>query len=136
MRSYALAIAASMLLSAIYVFQNVGEVTVRFFVFEHVFPQGVWEVLLFSVGAVIMWIFSIFASLELRAKYRSQIKDRDKKITSLEEEKTSLLAAIGRVGSQAEYAITGKPYVGLAEEPMPSSAKESADSDETERMSG
>lgn len=135
MRSYALAIAASMLLAAIYVFQNVGEVTVRFFVFEHVFPQGVWEVLLFSVGAVIMWTFSLFASLELRAKYRSQIKDRDKKIAALEEEKSSLLSAIGRVGSQSEYAIVGKPYVGLADEPMPS-ASESSGAGETERMSG
>lgn len=136
MRSYALAIAASMLLAAIYVFQNVGEVTVRFFMFEHVFPQGVWEVLLFSVGAVIMWVFSLFASLELRAKYRSQIKDRDKKITALEEEKSSLLSAIGRVGSQPDYAIAGKPYVGLADEPISTAASESTAAGETERMSG
>lgn len=141
MRSYALAITASMLLSAIYVFQNVGDVTVRFFIFEHVFPQGVWEALLFSAGAVLMWFFSIFASLELRVGYRSQIKDRDKKIKVLEEEKASLLAAIGRVGAQSEHAITGKTYVGLADEPMapahePGEPKESGDSGETERMSG
>lgn len=135
MRSYALAITASMLLSAIYVFQNVGDVTVRFFIFEHVFPQGVWEALLFSAGAVLMWFFSIFASLELRVKYRSQLKDRDKKIKVLEEEKTSLLAAIGRVGAQGEHDIAGKAYVGLAEEPLPP-VKESADSGETGRMSG
>lgn len=131
MRSYALAIAVSMLLSAIYVFQNVGEVSVRFFIFERVFPQGVWEVLLFSIGAVLMWVFSLFASLELRAGYRSQIKERDKKITSLEEERTSLLAAIGRINAQQEFSIAGKPYVGLADDI--SASEGSSDSGETER---
>jgi len=135
MRSYALAITASMLLSAIYVFQNVDDVTVRFFIFQHVFPQGVWEALLFSAGAVLMWFFSIFASLELRVKYRSQIKERDKTIKRLEDEKASLLSAIGRVGAQGEHNIAGKPYVGLADEAEPPS-DECADSGETERMSG
>lgn len=120
MRSYALAIAASMLLAAIYVFQNdAGEVTVRFLIFERVFPQGVWEVLLFSVGAVVMWVFSILASLELRASYRGKIKERDKKIQTLEDEKSSLLGAISKMGAKAEYPIEGKPYVGLADEPFP-----------------
>lgn len=134
MRSYALAITASMLLSAIYVFQNVGDVTVRFFIFEHVFPQGVWEALLFSAGAVLMWFFSIFASIELRVNYRSQIKDRDKKIKVLEEEKASLLSAIGRVGAQGDHAISGNAYVGLADEHM-LPAKEASNSEETERVS-
>lgn len=54
MKSYILAIAITMFLSALYAFQNIGDVTVKFFVFERTFPQGVWDVLLFASGAVLM----------------------------------------------------------------------------------
>lgn len=54
MRSYILAIGVSMFLAAVYVFQNTGEIVVRFLIFEGTYQQGVWEVLLFAVGVVLM----------------------------------------------------------------------------------
>lgn len=70
-----------------------GEVTVTFLMFKKTFPQGVWEVILFSFGAVLMWIFSIFASIEAHSGTSKKIKERDKRIRELEEEKHSLLSA-------------------------------------------
>ena len=93
MRSYILAIAVSMLLAAAYAFQNTSEITVRFFAFQRAFPQGVWEIVLFSIGALLMWFFSILASIETHTTHRSQVKERDKKIAELEAEKSSLLNA-------------------------------------------
>jgi uncharacterized integral membrane protein len=93
MRSYILAIAVSMLLAAVYAFQNTSEIAVRFLMFERLLPQGVWEIILFSLGAVIMWFFSILASVEIHSAHRSQVNERDKKIAALEEEKSSLLNA-------------------------------------------
>lgn len=99
MRSYILAVALSMMLAAVYVFQNSSEITVSFLMFSRVFPQGVWEAVLFSCGAVLMWIFSIFASLELRSSFRAKLKERDDQIAKLEEEKKSILNAFGRMPS-------------------------------------
>ena len=100
MKSYALAIALSMLLSAIYAIQNTQEITVRFLFFEGAYAQGLWEVILFSAGAVLMWFFSLLALLEVRSKYRGQIRERDKKIASLEEEINSLLLAFRGSGRE------------------------------------
>ena len=100
MKSYALAIALSMLISAIYAIQNTQEITVRFLFFEGVYAQGLWEVILFSAGAVLMWFFSLLALLEVRSKYRGQIRERDKKIASLEEERNSLLLAFRGTGRE------------------------------------
>jgi uncharacterized integral membrane protein len=99
--SYVLAIAFSILLSAVYAFQNAGDIYVKFLVFERTFPQGVWEALLFSAGVLLMWVFSIFASLESRARYKGLIKERDLKIASLEDEKKSLLSAFNNLAPQA-----------------------------------
>lgn len=97
MKSYILAIAISMFLSALYAFQNVGDVSVRFLLFQWVLPQGVWEILLFAGGAVLMWVFSIFASLEGRGKYKGQLKEKDEKIAALEKEKSTLLETMSGV---------------------------------------
>lgn len=91
MKSYILAIAITMFLSALYAFQNIGDVTVKFFVFERTFPQGVWDVLLFASGAVLMWIFSVFSSMESKGKYKKIIKEKDEKIASAEKERAVLL---------------------------------------------
>ena len=93
MKSYTLAVALAMLLSALYAFQNPGDVTVRFLLYERTVPQGLWEVLLFSSGVVLMWLFSLGALLEVRKKYRSQLKAAEKRAEGLEEERKSLLAA-------------------------------------------
>lgn len=93
MKSYILAVALSVMLAAVYAFQNMADITVRFIVFQRNFPQGVWEVILFSFGALLMWFFSLLGSLEESSKHRRLIKEKDEKIASLEDEKASLLNA-------------------------------------------
>ena len=94
MKSYILAITVTMFLSALFAFQNIGDVTVRFMFIEWIFPQGVWEVMLFCVGAAVMWIFSIFSMFEVRGKYKKELKAKDDKISSLEQEKKMILDSI------------------------------------------
>jgi uncharacterized integral membrane protein len=121
-RSYALAIAVAMLVSALYAFQNPQEVLVKFFSWERTLPQGVWEVLIFAAGGVLMWLVSLFALMESRAKLVKQLKEKDKRIKELETEKESLIRAIGE---------TKKTY-GLGEEP--SSKVDPAAKDETQQV--
>ncbi|MEG1602472.1 MAG: LapA family protein [Cloacibacillus sp.] len=94
MKSYILAIVVTMFLSALFAFQNIGEVTVRFLFFEWTLPQGVWEVVLFSSGAAIMWFFSLFSVFEVRSKYKKELKAKDEKIASLEQEKKTILESL------------------------------------------
>lgn len=102
MKSYILAIVFTMFLSAMFAFQNIGDVTVRFFIFEWTFPQGIWEVALFSSGAAIMWFFSIFSGFETRSKYKNIIKEKDDKIAALEDEKKMILSSVGREAYSAK----------------------------------
>ena len=74
LKSYILAIVLTMFLSALFAFQNIGDVTIRFLIFEWTLPQGVWEVVLFSSGAAIMWFFSLFSVFEVDV-YKRQILD-------------------------------------------------------------
>ncbi|MBO8154156.1 LapA family protein [Thermovirga sp.] len=113
MRSYALAIAVAMLVAALYAFQNPQEVVVKFFSWERELPQGIWEVLLFAAGGVLMWLVSLFALVESRAKLIKQIKEKDKKIKDLEAEKNSLIKAIGEKNEKVESETT---YPSAAEE--------------------
>jgi uncharacterized integral membrane protein len=126
--TYILAIAFSVLLSAVYAFQNAADVYVKFLMFERSFPQGVWEALLFSAGVLLMWIFSIVASLEVRSKYKAKIKERDVKIAALEEEKKSLLSAFNNLAPQQSpvRALQSAP------EPSPGVPLDAAPADEPE----
>lgn len=94
MKSYILAITITMFLSALFAFQNIGDVTVKFLLFEWVFPQGVWEVLVFCAGAAIMWIFSIFSMFEVRGKYKKELKAKDERIAAIETEKKTILESV------------------------------------------
>ncbi len=107
MRSYALAIAFSVLLAAVYAFQNPGDVTVRFLVWTRDVPQGIWEAAVFAGGCVLMWVVSLSAFLELRTSYRSRFKEQDIKIKKLEEERISILRAISG-GDQPKPSPDGK----------------------------
>lgn len=94
MKSYVLAITITMFLSALYAFQNPGSITVRFLIFERTLPQGVWDVVVFCVGAAIMWMFSVFSSLETVGKYKRMLKEKDAKISALENEKKMILESV------------------------------------------
>ena len=106
MRSFALAVAVSMLISAVYVIQNMGAITVRFLMFERTFTQGIWVVIVFAASSVIMWFFSLLAGLEQRKNYRMRLQEKDKKIAQLEEEKSSILSAF-------KYAQPGDVPTGM-----------------------
>jgi uncharacterized integral membrane protein len=112
MKSYVVALALGMLLAAFYAVQNSGTVIVKFLTWQWSLHQGIWEVLVFAAGAVLMWITSLFAQLEYKNRYKSDTKELKRRIAELEDEKRSLLNALqreGNVGSrevfpQGEYA--------------------------------
>jgi len=109
MRSYILAVAVAMLISAVYAFQNAAEITVQFLMFSRKFPQGVWEVIVFSAGAFLMWFFSVIASVEIHTKHTKQIKERDKRIAELEDEKKSLLTAFAHIAPGTDPLAKPEP---------------------------
>lgn len=120
MKSYILAIAVTMFLSALFAFQNIGNVTVRFLLFEWEFPQGVWEVAVFCAGAAIMWLFSIFSMFEVRGKYKAELKAKDEKIAAIESEKKTILEsmAAGRsvpTGAAGAGLDGEQAYIGTAD---------------------
>ena len=94
MKSYVLAIVLTMFLSALFAFQNIGDVTVKFVFWQWTLPQGVWEVVLFSTGAAVMWFFSLFSVFEVRSKFKKQLKEKDDKIAALEQEKKAILDSV------------------------------------------
>ncbi len=85
MKSYALAIAIAMLVAAGYAFQNTGDVTVRFLIWERQIPQGIWEILLFAAGGILMWFVSLVALLEVRSGLKREIRDLQKRNEALSE---------------------------------------------------
>ena len=90
MKSYALAMAVAMLAAAGYVFQNPGDVTVRVLLWERQMPQGVWEVLLFALGALLMWIVSLLALMEEVTPLRRKIAALEGAHRETKEEKDRL----------------------------------------------
>jgi uncharacterized integral membrane protein len=100
---YILAIAVSILFAAIYSYQNAAEISVRFFMFERNFPQGIWEAILFSLGSVIMWFFSVLSAFEVYSKNKKVTMELNKKIEGLEEDKKSLLETLQHLAPGAGY---------------------------------
>lgn len=111
MRSYILAVAVSMLLAALYAFQNQREILVSFLSFERSLPQGIWEVIIFSIGAVLMWFFSILASLELRSAHKAKIKEMEKRLAELQNEKESMLNVFKHLPDSGELHDAYLPAV-------------------------
>jgi len=99
-KSYALAILLAMLVAAGYAFQNTGDVVVRFLFWEKNLPQGLWDILLFAAGGLLMWIVSLASLIEVRSALRRKMKEQEERIRVLEQEKQQLLEAIK--GSPAE----------------------------------
>lgn len=109
MRSYGLGISFTMLIAALYAFQNKGDLVVRFLTWEKVLPQGVWEIALFALGCVVMWLISLSAIVENRNRNAGIIKDQKTRLSELEEEvsilkdeRNSLMGALKRAGSDFE----------------------------------
>ncbi len=105
MRSYTVAIAFAVLVSAIFSYQNPGDVTIRFLVWTRQLPQGVWEVAAFSAGCVLMWIVSLSAHLEGRARFRKIIREQAERIAKLEEDRANILKALRTTPDTLERAF-------------------------------
>ncbi|MDR3254767.1 MAG: LapA family protein [Synergistaceae bacterium] len=129
--SHVIAVAFAILFAALYSYENAGDIFVKFLMFERQFPQGVWEAMLFSVGALIMWLFSLFSSLEIRSKYKSAVKERDKRIASLEDEKKSLIEALSHLSSASVTAVLPVPAAEISSEPGPPTEGDPATLEET-----
>ena len=104
MKSYLLGLLVAVVMSAIYVTNNADEISVNFLRFNTTFHQGIWEVFVFALGALIMWFFSVFASLETYYSNSKKTKELSKKIEELESEKKSLFAALENLGNKPKQA--------------------------------
>ncbi|MDR1651927.1 MAG: LapA family protein [Synergistaceae bacterium] len=102
MKSYFLCFLVLMVLSAVYTISNTADVTVRFFTIEKVFSQGLWEILLFLSGALIMWLFSVGAEIEVYRENRKKARELARKVKELEDEKHALLVTLQRLGGAAD----------------------------------
>jgi uncharacterized membrane protein YciS (DUF1049 family) len=98
MKSYILGIVVAMILSAAYVLSNTAEITVKFLRLETTFSQGIWEVIVFALGILIMWLISVCASVETYIKNRKKTKGLTKRIAQLEDERKSLLDTLRSFG--------------------------------------
>lgn len=109
MKSYALAILLAMLVAAGYAFQNTGDVVVRFIIWEKTLPQGLWDILLFAAGGLLMWIVSLASLVEVRGALRRKIKDQEERIRVLEQEKQQLLDALKTPPAETSQVAAGTP---------------------------
>lgn len=91
MKSFFIALVTLMFLTAVYVFQNTALVNVRFFLFDFTFPQGIYEIGLFALGAALMWFFTIFSYLEVRAGHKEKLAERVAEVRQLESANKVLL---------------------------------------------
>ena len=134
MRSFTVAIAFAVLVSAVFSYQNPGDVTIRFLVWTRQLPQGVWEVAVFSAGCVLMWIVSLSAHLEGRARFRKIIREQTERIAKLEDDRANILKAIRTTPDVLDRAfVTQKENngdIGEADAPI-----ESVENTETEDIS-
>jgi putative membrane protein len=108
-KSYALAILLAMLVAAGYAFQNTGDVVVRFIFWEKTLPQGLWDILLFAAGGLLMWIVSLASLIEVRSALRRKIKEQEERIRSLEQERQQLLEALQGSQAAANRAVEETP---------------------------
>ncbi len=102
MRSYGLGLGLVALLSALFAVQNQDVVAVKFLVWDFALSQGIWEVVLFVVGVVLMWIISLAATWEIRYHNRRDQERSRRRIAALEKEKEALLAAMKAAGLSQE----------------------------------
>jgi uncharacterized integral membrane protein len=104
MKSYALAVALAMLAAAGYAFQNDGQITVRLLLWSRDVPQGLWEVLLFAAGGVLMWLIALAAQFETKVGHKKTLRELQGRIDELEKERQSLLAALAGERGSVEAA--------------------------------
>ncbi|MDR1581333.1 MAG: LapA family protein [Synergistaceae bacterium] len=98
MKSNILGIMVAMILSAVYVLSNTAEITVKFLSLEMTFHQGLWEIIVFGTGVLIMGLISFCAEIEMYVKNRKKTKELTKRVAQLEDERKSLLDTLRNFG--------------------------------------
>ncbi len=102
MRSYGLGLGFVAILAATYAVQNQDILAVRFLTWNFALSQGLWEIFLFFLGIVLMWIISIAASWEARFRNRRELERSRRRVAALEKERSTLLAAMKAAGASQE----------------------------------
>lgn len=102
MRSYGLGLGFVAILAAAYAMQNQDILAVRLLAWDIALPQGLWEVFLFFLGIVLMWVISIAASWESRFRNRRELERCRRRIDALEKERSALLAAMKAAGASQD----------------------------------
>ena len=91
MKSFFVSLVTLMFLAAVYVFQNTALVNVRFFFLDFTLSQGIYEIGIFALGAALMWFFTIFSYLEVRAGHKEKLAGRIAEVRQLESANKVLL---------------------------------------------
>lgn len=133
MRSYILAAAGSAVIAALYVYQNPEPISVSFLSLQRSFPHGVWGAVIFGLGAVLMWIFSLLASLELHADYKKKLDARDEQIAKLQDERDAMLHAFKLLPTTTAQSSIASTEESVHEEHSDASPDNADGSEETER---
>ncbi len=102
MRSYGLGVGFVAILAATYAVQNQDILAVRFLAWDFALSQGLWEIFLFFLGVMMMWIISLVASWEGRLRSRRELERSRRRIETLEKERADLLAAMKAAGASQE----------------------------------
>ena len=102
MRSYGLGLGFVAILAATYAMQNQDILAVRIFAWDFALPQGLWDVFLFFLGIVLMWMISLAASWEGRFRSRRELERCRRRVNALEKERSALLAAMKAAGASQD----------------------------------
>lgn len=102
MRSYGLGLGLVAILAAIYAVQNQDILAVRFLTYDFALHQGLWEIFLFMLGILLMWVISLAASWEARFRSRRELERSRRRVEALEKERSALLAAMKAAGASQD----------------------------------
>ena len=102
MRSYGIGLGLVAIFAALFAVQNQEILAVRLLSWDFALPQGLWEVFLFSLGILLMWLISLAASWEALFRSRREIERGKRRIAALEKERDALLAAMKAAGASQE----------------------------------
>ena len=103
MRSYGLGLGFVAILAATYAMQNQDILAVRIFAWDFALPQGLWDVFLFFLGIVLMWVISLAASWEGRFRSRRELERCRRRVNAPAKERPAL-----RRGHEGRGGVAGR----------------------------
>ncbi|EHM13729.1 MULTISPECIES: LapA family protein [Jonquetella] len=102
MKSYGIGLGLTAVLAAIFAVQNPDMISVRWLAWEFALPQGLWEVLMFGLGVLLMGVFAVVAGWENRYRVARELSRSKLRIAALEKEREALLSAAQAAGTTEE----------------------------------